>query len=210
MFTRSNRVFGVIYVVSAFTASAQADPVTWAFEGEVTLISDPLDILEQKVKVGSHLSGSFTFESSTPTTVPGPGFYKDAVTDVFGILGSIPFAGPAGAPNRIVIWDGSFTSDADSFLMTSSISIAQTTAFLQISLADSTGDAFQSISLPFLPPSLDQIDIDGAFFNIGTSSESFGVNGDITRLVFVPDPTTLLLLSAGVLVVARRRTRLSL
>ena len=56
-----------------------------------------------------------------------------------------------------------------------------------------------SALLTELPPSLADVDLDGANFAIGLGNESLGINGTITKLVYVPDPSVGILLGIGAL-----------
>jgi len=58
--------------------------ITFAFEGDITSVTDRDGILGGQVQVGDTFSGSYTFESTTPDSNPHVrfGYYADAITSV--------------------------------------------------------------------------------------------------------------------------------
>ena len=75
----------VLWLLAALGGYAQrsvAEPVTFAFEGEVTSfltqrVEDDMALLG--VQVGTPFRGSYVFESTTPESTVSPGMYFDAL-----------------------------------------------------------------------------------------------------------------------------------
>ncbi len=192
LFTRPIQLSLFVAAVVSFAADTQAGPVTWVFEGEATLVVDHNNVLGGTVDVGSPLLGQFTFD----LTGERAGFYEGAILSLSGTLGGVSFSGPIGKANSISVYND---IPFDSFGLDTGINVASTTGFFQIGLFDSSGRVFSSNELPFAPPSINAIDADGAVFAFGRSDETLGVNGELSSILLVPEPSAGVLLLIGVL-----------
>jgi len=201
----ARRIAWSIVGVLSLSAAARAGPVIWAFEGEVTGIYDPQNCLGGAVEVGSPLSGYYTFESTTPASPLGSGYYPDAITAITGSVGDLPFFGPTGPPNSIYVIDGGgFPPSYDNYSMVTGVGLQNRDLVFSINLRDPTGTFFSSLTLPLVPPSLDAIDLSASGIRLLAKSEDLGIAAQITTLVVVPEPTALALLVAGVALVGGR------
>ncbi|MGB2984276.1 MAG: PEP-CTERM sorting domain-containing protein [Phycisphaerae bacterium] len=195
-------ILGMI-VLMAFVGTVRASPVTFEFVGEITSVRDDDNLLGGAVTAGSPFSALYTFESSTEPTTPGGGLYNGAITAVSGHVGEIPFLGPVGSSNSILILDDTPSGGFDNYSSFVGVELLGETLGFRVNLRDSTGNIFTSNSLPLFPPALEFLDPDSTGFRLGNSSEDLELVGDITALV--PEPATLLLLGFGALGVTRRR-----
>ena len=101
-----------------FPTAVTAFPVTWEFTGQLTSVRDLDGSLEGIFSVGMPFSGAYTFESTTPDSVPdNPGFarYGEAVLHISGEVGEIPFVGPGNFGSAILVSDASPAVDFDSY-----------------------------------------------------------------------------------------------
>jgi hypothetical protein len=104
------RTFIVGLFGSLIALSAGASLVTFNFGGHLTLVSSPA--LSSLFAIGDVFSGSFTFESTTPDSNPGPnGGDYEPVDMTFSIsVGSLSHSGPLLPPPSlppILIQNGS-------------------------------------------------------------------------------------------------------
>lgn len=192
-----------LILVGMLTAAA-AGPITFDFAGSVTSV---VPALSGTFSPGDTFSGSYTFESTTPDADPSPGgFYAGAIIGLTFTIG--PYTGTLGlcssGPCDIFVQDNGFgpCASVDCYFLNvipSGPSVAGVipTSF-QIGLNDFTGLAFSSDALPLTPPDLSLF---LPFFGVNFDSFAFGVEGSITSFTLaspVPEPSTLLLLAAGI------------
>ena len=182
--------------------------VTWQFAGEIRFVRDPDNFLAGAVTVGSPFSGSYTFESDTPDTETGIsrlGQYDGALTGVSGQVGSLPFTTPMDSDGMIEIQNDFSSSTLDTYLATTRIQFVNETLDFAIWLLDGTGTAFTNDLLLLTPPDLDSFDV--ADFLLVDLSEDIvlSLRGGLTMLV--PEPGTLILVSLGLVLLDRFRSR---
>ena len=88
---------------------AKAGPITtFAFNGFVTNIADPTNLLNGQVQLGTPFEGQFSVDLSTPDSDPfdgGRGIYLDAITLIQGQVWLFDFSGPSSS-SGIDIRDG--------------------------------------------------------------------------------------------------------
>lgn len=193
-----------ILVTIAIAAPARATLVTWAFEGDITYVSDRDGILLGQVNIGDTFSGSYTFESTTPDSEPHPrvGLYLQAMTELSGQVGGVPFSALPGFDSSIDIRDDS-SGLTDKYRALSGAWIANRA--VEFSLQLFTDDLSQILddSLLLDPPAL------GAFSPRiltlgGSETAGISISADLSSLALIPEPGTLAFLFLGVAVVARR------
>jgi PEP-CTERM motif len=212
---RSVGVFAVVLLMGLVFGlgerTADAGPVTWDFAGEIGDVFDPDNDLGRAVTVGTPFSGSFTFDTTTPDSVPGNarlGVYDDAVLAISGQIGDLLFFGTEGFSSSISIIDQAMGVDNDAFsLSVVGVNVADLAAVFSFSLifGDTDGSLFSNDGLPLQPPS----NIEPALapgFTFSSGPEGAAMDGRLTTLV--PEPCTLALLGLGGLHLARpRRSR---
>ncbi|MBM4411768.1 MAG: PEP-CTERM sorting domain-containing protein [Chloroflexi bacterium] len=215
----------VVIVTIAFAVPAAAAPITFVYSGTLTSV-DPA--LASVLHVGDPFSGSYTFESTTPSDGFDPGTrenYLNAVTAHWGTVGSYsytfnPLGGLAyyGFPlnqSRVEVANNYFPDDSFGFVATATgLAIGpQQLRAVGVFGYDASQSMLSGTALPLTPPG----PLSSSFFLLKffQDGDPFGVNALGTFDTFevpaepsaVPEPTTLLLVGSGLAAAARRRRR---
>jgi hypothetical protein len=76
------------------TSMVKADPITFAYGGQVTGVDDPVGTLGGAIQVGNSVYGTYTFESTTPDSSgqPDEGLYNGAMLGWDGQIGVHEFS----------------------------------------------------------------------------------------------------------------------
>jgi len=198
----ARRIAWSIVGLLSLPAAARAGPVTFQIIGEVTRVSDPQNLLDGGVEVGSALWGIYTFESTTADSDPDParGIYANAILSLSGTVGSVGFSGPiVGRDNDITIHNASHD---DLYSVYSGISLGGVVLNLHVFLGDTEGTALASDRLSTLPPN-SELYQDFKGFTIADSLEQspIVIEGLVTSIV--PEPTAIALLLVGMFLLAR-------
>ncbi|MBI4717716.1 MAG: hypothetical protein HY763_07935 [Planctomycetes bacterium] len=192
---------------------ARGSPITWTFGGEITYVSDDLDLLGGQVSAGTPYSSLFTFASDTPDSLPNDptlGLYADALLSIRGNVGPVQFTGPFGSTNEIRVRNDS----DDSLRLRGGVSFVGSGQVFQVfmALGSADGQPFTTDGLPFFPPNLG--DFYSYAFRIFDPTQTVPLSL-IGRLDFlVPEPATLVIGLIGVVATVmgplrRRRLRRS-
>lgn len=184
-------------MVSSFSASAAAYPITFYFSGVIDAVNDPEGVLDGIVRTGRSFSGSYTFDSTMADLRPSDpvlGIYGPPGPEVAMVIDTLTITGPSSNTRITVVnetwpkhpWDGYFV-DILPFEV-SGLQILE----LGLSLIDDNGVAFDDDSLLLTPPDLAcfgvrRLSVQGK----ASESRSFHIDGTVTR--FVPEPTGFLL-----------------
>ena len=214
---------------TALSGPVSASPITFAFTGNVNSVSAPLS---GTFNTSQTLSGFYTFESTTPDTVPLDatlGFYTGALTALSFTVGSYTGTGPtlsgsaiAVENDRVMVFQpiprDSYTAGAE--FVGQDIAGLSPLFVIVVGLVDPTGTALNSDSLPTTPPNLSAFTQGSGFvliFGIPAFPENEEqVVGTLTSLTLVteppggtpiPEPSTWLLLSSGLAGIALWRQR---
>ncbi|MBK9307812.1 MAG: PEP-CTERM sorting domain-containing protein [Nitrospira sp.] len=196
----------VIISVMSFGAreSAQAIPVTVQFAGAVFNANSPLNTT---VLPGTLISGSYTFESTTPD--------QFIIGDPLNVIGSyalsnfsVSFLGRTysmathSRPNEIRIEDNNFADAYRVLLIPSGLEQAIIGPSINGLIPTSFqfnifGNMFTSAALPLVPPPLPG----NPTFNITFTGGGIvaGIQGRLTSLTAVPEPSSLMLMEIGLL-----------
>jgi len=186
-----------------FAPMAQAELITINITATVNYLEDFGNYLEGKIHVGDTITGSYTYESTTPDTNP---FDDPTVGDYWH------YAQPAGISLTVGGFDfktdptnvnflasiGNNHSGRDVYLMRSynNLSLSNGTGVDYISwqLDDHTQTAFSSDVLPATAPILSQ----WQFNNLRIDRVGdYLIDAQVTNAIVIPEPTTLLLLLLG-------------
>lgn len=195
---KAGRIAWSVVGLLSFLSTVRGGPVTWQFTGEITRVSDPLNLLGGGVEVGSPFSGSYTFESSIPDSQPDPrqGIYNGAVVDVSGIVGVVPFSGPhASRVNRFRIDDATGGFERDHYALQVGITFVGQTLDFELFMVGGHTSALLNDALPILPPDLNLFEFRG--LGISDTLEQVPILIDATLTSVVPEPTMIVMLLVG-------------
>jgi hypothetical protein len=190
-------------VLLAPAERAAGYPVTFEFAGEVALFTDTNDLLGGTVEVGTPFSGSFTFESTTPDTLPddpGVGIYDNAILSISGDVGGSPFALVDPVETYISIRNDAVSIGLDVYNVRAAVDFVGARVDLTLTVSDSMQSLLSSDALPLFPPSLEMSTSSG--FGFGAQEIGLGVFGPLNALI--PEPGTMALLGVGALLLAGR------
>jgi len=194
--------------------------VTLEFSGVLTSITDQYGFLNGQFAPGSAVSGTITYDTAVPedsTTIGDPtvGIYS-AVTSLQASVNGISFAGsPGSLPGYVQVWDdrivGPSTVDAVTFSSPldysppiAGMGAGTVVGAVNVNLFDFTHTASQEGKT--MPTTVDLSKYGSTTFealqvNVDTN-ESFHLDGVITSLTPVPEPSALALFFIGVLILA--------
>ncbi len=199
-------MFGLIFC----TLPAEATLITIEIEAEVDHVNDRLNLLEGRINVGDIITGSYTYESTTPDSNPLPfvGDYwqSDPASGISLNAGGFEFkTDPADIKFLVEIGDNSQSGDDYYISSYNNVPFRDVVAVNQISwhLGDPTGTALSSIALPTTAPVLDDWDSNYLYINGGPRGGDFIITGHVTSAV--PEPATLLLFSLVALFLRKRK-----
>ncbi len=192
-------------LVCGMVGVAHGEIRTFAMEGTVSYISDPLGMLDW-VDVGSdRLVYTFSFDSDAvdADNSPSVGVYDGLSASLQ--VGSTPIT--VSAP-RIII-----QHPVDLFRMQSHLIFGSYQGDAFLTLADQTdNNALTDAVLPIVPYDLGPWQL--KYFGIGIyvpqpgypDTLTIGFGGDIESFYVIPEPTSLTLLFPGLLVIRRKHT----
>lgn len=206
-------VWAVFLAASCVGASAvQADLVTYTFTGELTLV-DPG--IASEFSVGEIVTGTYTFETTTPDSDPLPTFgeYNNAITAFSAnIGGDYPLSGGTSNDIKIRNNDPIDAYSLNVFNPTSALVNGLGLELFSISLGDSNATLFDSDALPTTVPDLSQLEsnvtFNVTFFTVGGSAPLETLEFELTSLEQIPEPSSValaLLTLSSVAVAIRRR-----
>ena len=202
MYRKVGFLFGAL--LAAYLTTASADPLTFAFTGQVEFV-DPG--LSSAAAVGDTVSGSFTFDTSVPDALPAdptlgfylsPGGYSVAVGS-FSSAGSGPF---------IVTFNdfptGPLLRDQYSVTLGSQGQIVNGNAYerfvfdlMDVELAPAVPMTLTTDALPTAPLLFDALDLKSFFFAfLSPTRGEVHIQGSLTSLTqlsTVPEPATMAL-----------------
>lgn len=183
--------------------AAQASPVSTGFLGEVTQLTfDPDDPFGGTIQPGTFLTGSYTFESATTDTIPGPlvGSYI-STGPLYGLvvdIGGNPFAIHGGLTISVI---DSPAGGLDQFtVLAQSGTSGGLNPFLSVELffVDPTGTAFTSDALPLGLPALEHFPIRTVLLEAVEDRAGIVYQYEIQATV-VPEPSTMVFVVTGLL-----------
>jgi hypothetical protein len=216
--------FVVLFLI--MPAICQATTITIGFAGVVDDVDDPCNLLGGGLQQNTSISGSYIYDSETPGLIEGTTTARAYWHSVapYGItleIGNLTFqTDSANVKFLINIGDNLESGGGDRYLIQSynnlniNNDVIVDTFFWQ--LDDYSGNAISSTDLPDSPPDLtawqsgNNLHISGGRGGIPPCfDELFRINGHITDVWIVPEPTTLLLFSLSALLLRKRAKNIS-
>ncbi len=212
-----------IFIATGMTVSAQAEMVTFAFEGNLSQVDAPL---ASTWNLGQAFSGTYTFDSNAGNHgAPGAGSYLRAPQDFHATIGTAELIRgiPAGIGGlgSIIINQSGIPPGGDPALDVDSYRVRIITGgppvsgfsplFFRLDLIDSTGSALSNNSLTSVPPILSAFQERTATFTFNHFDPVTGdislasASGQVTGLTPVPLPAAAVFFGTGLLGLAGHR-----
>ncbi|MHC4333594.1 MAG: PEP-CTERM sorting domain-containing protein [Planctomycetota bacterium] len=190
---------------------ADATLITIAIEAEVDYVEDLGSYLEGRINPGDIITGTYTYDSTTPDTNPsayvGDYEHRAAPAGISLTVGGFNFASdPTNVYFLLSVCNAGGPYQQDNYLLLSynnlPLSNGSVVDHISWQLDDPTASALSSDGLPIGPPILDQWQ---SIVGLRLDGERAGyiVHAYVTSAI--PEPTTILLLAVGGLVLVRRQ-----
>jgi len=187
---------------------AKATLITIEIEGMVDSVRDEGNYLEGEIMPGDIIAGFYTYESTTPDSSPldpvvGHYYHYSPPAGVSLTLGSFNFKTDPANVDFLVGVGNDGPSDIYWFISYNNIPLSNGTLVESIwwQLNDNTGSALSSDALPTIPPTLYR-----------WQANVLCLHGERSRYIVyahvtsaIPEPSTILLFSLGVVFIKRRR-----
>jgi len=207
------KIYKIMILLFLVPAMCHATVIEIGFAGLVDSVDDSYNLLEGNVSVGNIITGFYVYDSETPDSTPEliwNGLYQHT-TVPYGMsltIGEITFQTDTADVDFVVWIENDFDGTIkDGYRVTSYNNLPLNDLYidrLSWFLDDYSGDAISSIELPDTPPDLSAWQSNNLIINGFSSSEGFKINGHVDSVWLVPEPTTLLLLGLGGLLLRKR------
>jgi hypothetical protein len=188
----------------------EAALVTIEIEAVVDSVDDPFGYLEGKIIVGDIITGSYTYDLSTPDTNPSlyVGDYEHHAPPcgIFLTVSGFEFrTDPTNVDFLVEVVNNNAGIDGYLLISDNNLPLPNGTLVGGISwtLIDYTKSAFSSTDLLTKAPVLDDWGFNRLSFGGGTRASGYGIMGHVTSAI--PEPATIVLLGLGGLLFGRRR-----
>ena len=213
------KLFGTMLLLALclFAATAaQATPITINITATVSYMDDVLNQLNGQIHVGSTITGSYTYESTTLDSIPDDpvvGHYRH-YSQPYGVsltVGGFNFETNPNSVNFLMgIGNVNPGGGADGYWFYSynNLPLSNGVAVDSIGwqITDNTGTVFSSDALPTTAP-IPLTQWQSNNLNIyGAGPDAFFISADVTSAEIVPEPATFLLVALGGLLLKKRLT----
>jgi hypothetical protein len=202
-----NLIFAIgAVVLCAALAPVRAEWITIAISGQVTSVSDQYNHFGGQISVGTPITGTYTYDSSTPDSYPSDFSYGQYwnYTPPAGVslnVGGLNFrTNPDNVEFAVTVNNNNLGEDSYSIWSTKNLSLSDGTLVQSISwyLNDPTGTTLSSDALLLTAPELGKWGYNS--LNISTD-RTFGISARITSAT--PEPATAFLLGLGALLMRK-------
>ena len=207
------KAIALLFVLVFCAAESRAELITINLSATVNYVEDIGNKLGGKINVGSTITGSYTYESTTPDSSPsdptqGNYWYYSSPAGIFLTVGGFNFGTNPDYVNFLVSI-GNNASGQDNYLVrsynNSPLSNGALVGNIDWQLDDHTATVFSSDVLPVTKPVLDQWQTN-VLSIYGGGADDFFIDADVTSVEIVPEPATILFLTMGALILKRRRS----
>lgn len=196
----------VLGLLICWPAASQGEVLTFAFEGNVTNVNDPIGILDF-VQPGDRFVYTFSFNTDAPNIYPYPHPSAAAYEGISSSLSVADFCFASGTPFMLI----ADLPQSDSFEVQSGIEWDHPQLLpgnRAVSVRLTWGDVFDSPSLPHYPYDLALFTYAGFYVQFtapgGSTGVLFGFGGDVDSMYIVPEPSTAMLLVLAALAIRGR------
>jgi hypothetical protein len=207
--------YGIIFTIcllSFCVLPAKAALVIIQITAEVDRVDDPFDYLKGQIKVGDIVTGRYVYESSSPdlNAWPNQGHYEYS-TGPYGVLirvNGFEFQTNPGSVDFVIDIGNDYADSDDYFLLShNNLPFPDGTYVGGIywHLSDSIMTALSSDALPTTAPILDDWGFNFMSVGGGTRARSFAFASHVISAEVIPEPSTMLILGLGGLVLRKRR-----
>jgi len=208
-------IISIICLLSLYVLPAKATLVIIQITAEIDDVYDPYGYLGGKIKVGDIITGMYTYDLSTLDSNPLPQgadyVYRNEPSGIFLRVGGFEFkSDPLTLDFVIEIINDHFSGGLSYIYLLisySNLPLSNGSAVGGISwtLEDTTGKALSSDALPTTAPVLEDWGFNRLNIGGGTRARPFGFLGHVTSAEVIPEPSTILFLGLGSLILRKRR-----
>jgi len=207
-----NTIISVMAIVAFgfFLPNAQAELIIINITATVDIVNDFGNYLEGKIHVGDTITGSYTYESTTPDSEPalkvGDYWHYALPAGVSLTVGGFEFrTNPSNVSFLVEVVNDYPTGDDYGYISYNNLPLSNGTLVDYISwhLHDTTGTALSSDSLPATAPKfLSQWQYNDLILE-GEHS-GYGIDATVTSAEVIPEPATILLFAVGTILFRKR------
>ena len=200
-------MIAVIFALAFCVPSARAALITIEITAEVDSVRDEDNYLEGRINPGDIITGTYTYESTTPdsnpsSTVEGHYWHYAPPAGVSLTAGGFNFTTDPSNVEFLVLIANNSSSGADIYTFCSynnlPLSNGVSIDYIYWELKDATTTALSSKALPTTPPILDNWQSNRlSLLPDPREYRSFGIEAHVTSAI--PEPGTILLFALGAL-----------
>jgi hypothetical protein len=212
-------ILSICFVLLLSFTPVRAEIIQIGLTGLVDSVDDPYNLLENEVHQGDSISGFYIYDSTTPDTNPSPIYghylYNGEPYGILLTINNVTFqTNPANGSTLINITNDEYGT-TDHYGISSqnnqqlSNGVHVESIFWQ--LYDFSGTSLSSDALPLAPLDLSKWQFEELSINGGIGGtppcyeKTFGITANVTSVYLIPEPTTILLLVTGRLLLNRKR-----